>query len=128
MTAYSFAGCKRLEKVNFQGWKITSKGLLMLQKGRPFQRDEEESCQENLIRAKPRNQRKTLPSMMFLLFNFTNNPNRPTSSQVQITVWSKSTSQGRPCGGVGKCPRYAWMSRASPFHSTGVDHLSTVRE
>src|SRR3712207_6872404 len=53
-------------KVNFQGWKITSKGLLMLQKGRPFQIHEEESYQENLIRAKPRNQRKTLPSMMFL--------------------------------------------------------------
>src|SRR3712207_352426 len=77
----------------------------MLQKGRPFQRDEEESYQENRIRAKPRNQRKTLPSMMFLLITFTNNPKRPTSSQVQATGWSQSTSQGRPCGGAGKCPR-----------------------
>src|SRR3712207_5001415 len=96
-------------KVNFQGWKITSKGSLMLQKGRPFQIHEEESYQENLIRAKPRNQRKTLPSMMFLLITFTNNPNRPTSSQVQATGWSKSTSLGRPCGGAGKCPHsLAW--------------------
>src|SRR3712207_886183 len=109
MTAYSFAGCKRLEKANFQGWKITSKGLLMLQKGRPFQIHEEETYQENLIRAKPRNQRKTFPSMMFLLITFTNNPNRPTSSQVQATGWCKSTSQGRPCGGAGKCPRSAWV-------------------
>src|SRR3712207_7733191 len=65
---------------------------------------EEESYQENLIRAKPRNQRKTLPSMMFRLITFTNNPNRPTSSQVQATGWCKSASQGRPCGGAGKCP------------------------
>src|SRR3712207_3577906 len=85
----------------------------MLQKGRPFQRHEEESYQENLIRAKPRNQRKTFPSMMFLLITFTNNPNRPTSSQVQDTGWSKSTSQGRPCGGAGKCPRSAWVAQAS---------------
>ena len=42
MTAYSSGGLKRLEKVNFQGWKITSKGLLMLQKGRPFQIHAEE--------------------------------------------------------------------------------------
>src|SRR3712207_2528709 len=128
MTAYSFGGRKRLEKVNFQGWKITSKGLLMLQKGRPFQIHEEESYQENQIRAKPRNQRKRLPSMMFLLITFTNNPNRPTSSQVQATGWCKSTSQGRPCGGAGKCPRSAWVARASPFHSTGADHISTVRK
>src|SRR3712207_1254084 len=128
MTAYSIGGWKRLEKVNFQGWKITSKGLLMLQKGRPFQIHEEESYQENLIRAKPRNERKTLPSMMFLQITFTNNPNRATSSQVQATGWCKSTSQGRPCGGVGKCPRSAWVARASPFHSAGADHLSTVRE
>src|SRR3712207_8451558 len=79
----------------------------MLQKGRPFQIHEEESYQENRIRAKPRNQRKTLPSMMFLLITFTNNPNRPTSSQVQATGWCKSASQGRPCGGAGKCPRSA---------------------
>src|SRR3712207_9596864 len=78
-----------LFRSNFQVWKITSKGLLMLQKGRPFQIHEEESYQENLIRAQPRNQRKTLPSMMFLLITFTNNPNRPTSSQVQATGWCK---------------------------------------
>ncbi|QHG79962.1 hypothetical protein D7B62_12115 [Staphylococcus aureus] len=114
--------------MNFQGWKITSKGLLMLQKGRPFQIHAEEYYQENLIRAKPRNQRKTLPSMMLLLITFTNNPNRPTSSQVQATGWSKSTSQGRPCGREGKCPRSAWVARASLFHSTGADHISTVRK
>src|SRR3712207_8936778 len=39
-----------LFRSNFQVWKITSKGLLMLQKGRPFQIHEEESYQENLIR------------------------------------------------------------------------------
>src|SRR3712207_2516345 len=100
----------------------------MLQKGRPFQRVEEESYQENLIRAKPRNQRKTLLSMMFLLITFTNNPNRPTSSQVHATGWSKSTSQGWPCGGAGKCPRSACVAQASLFHSTGADHISTVRE
>src|SRR3712207_5904629 len=128
MTAYSIGGWKRVEKVNFQGWKITSKGLLMLQKGRPFQIHEEESYQENLIRAKPRNQRKTLPSMMFPLITFTNDPNRPTSAQVQATGWSKSTSQGRPCGGAGECPRSACVARASLFHSMGADHISTVRE
>src|SRR3712207_6101717 len=100
----------------------------MLQKGRPFQINEEESYKEDLIRAKPRNQRKTFPSMMFLLITFTNNPNSPTSSQVQATGWSKSTSQGRPCGGAGKCPRSACVARASLFHSTVADHISTVRE
>src|SRR3712207_8138950 len=100
----------------------------MLQKGRPFQRDEEESYQENRIRAKPRNQRKTLQSMMFLLITFTNNPKRPTSSQVQATGWSQSTSQGRPCGGAGKCPRSAWVARASPFHSTrSEEHTSELQ-
>ena len=81
-------GLKEIKKLNFQGWKINSKGLLMRQKGRPFQIHEEEYYQENLIRAKPRNQRKKFPSMMLLLITFTNNPNRPTSSQVQATGWS----------------------------------------
>src|SRR3712207_7889534 len=46
----------------------------------------------------------------------------------QATGWSKSTSQGRPCGGAGKCPRSACVAQASLFHSTGADHISTVRE
>src|SRR3712207_6969407 len=50
-----------------------------------------------------------------------------SSSQVQATGWSKSTSQARPCGGAGKCPRSACVARASLFHSTGADHISTVR-
>src|SRR3712207_8655492 len=97
----------------------------MLRKGRPFQIHEEESYQENLIRAKPRNQRKTFPSMMFLLITFTNNPNRPTSSQVQATGWCKSRSQGRPCGGAGKCPRSVWVARASPFQDRKSTRLNS---
>ena len=49
----------------------------MLQKSTPFQILEEEYYQENLIRAKPSNPRKTLPSMMLLLITFTNNPTGP---------------------------------------------------
>src|SRR3712207_9300815 len=95
----------------------------MLQNGRPFQIDEEEYYPQNMLPAKPMHQRKRLPSRMLLLITFTNNPNRPTCSQVQATGWSKSTSQGRPCGGAGKCPRSACVARASLFHSTGADHI-----
>lgn len=100
----------------------------MLQKGRPFQIGEEEYYEENMISPKPMNERKMLPSMMLLLITFTNNPNRPTSSQVQAKGWSKSTIQGRPCGGAGKCPHSAWAARASLFHITSAYHISSVRK
>src|SRR3712207_7496347 len=83
----------------------------------------------SLIRAKLRNQRKTLPSVMFLLITFTNNPNWPTSSHVEATGRSEEHTSELQSRQYLVCRLLLEKKKnhvVLPSHTQTVPHVSLI--